>query len=80
MKKEEICKKEEFCISRTSKIYLLDDNNLLKIFNKPKELYEMDKFKYFLNYENKNFIFPFEFVYDDEYFYGYITKRVIGKT
>ena len=47
-----------------SKCYLLDDGNVLKIFNKPKSLYEMDNFKYFIKYSNDSFVFPFEFIYD----------------
>lgn len=63
-----------------SKCYLLDDGNVLKIFNKPKSLYEMDNFKYFIKYSNDSFVFPFEFIYDSRKFYGYIMREAPGKT
>ena len=47
---KEIGNKKFLGEGRMSKCYLLDDGNVLKIFNEPKNLYEMDNFKYFLQY------------------------------
>ena len=80
MKFEDIGKKEKFLIARTSTLYILEDGNLLKLFKNPRDLYEIDRFKYFLEYNNDSFIFPFEFIYDSNNFYGYITKRVYSNT
>lgn len=77
---KEITKKEIFKVSRMGTLYLLDNDNILKIFKEPKRLHEIDKYKYMLKYINESFIFPFEFIYDSEKFYGYITKRATGKT
>lgn len=63
-----------------SKCYLLEDGNVLKIFNRPKNLYEMEHFKYFIKYSNDSFVFPFEFIYDSGWFYGYIMKKAPGET
>ena len=78
MELKEIKNKQYFDKGRCSKSYLLEDGNVLKIFNNPKDLSEIDRFKYFLNFSNDNFIFPFEFIYDDKKFYGYITKFIKG--
>ena len=80
MKLREIGNKQFFDKGRLSKCYLLDDGNILKLFNQPKKLYEMDMFKYFLQYKNDSFIFPFEFIYDSRKFYGYIMPKAPGKT
>jgi len=60
--------------------YELQDGTVLKLFNEVRELSEIEKFKYMLKYANKSFLFPFEFVYDEEKFYGYITKKSLGLT
>ena len=61
-----------------SKCYELESGSVLKIFNKPQSLTEIDKFRYMLKYKNENFLFPIDFVYDDKKFYGYIVKKAIG--
>ena len=80
MRLEEIGKKEKFKVSRMARLYTLEDGNVLKLFKNSKELYEIDRYKYMLNYNNESFVFPFEFIYDSEKFYGYITKRVYADT
>lgn len=80
MELNEISKKELFVESRSANLYKLENGNIFKMFKKPKPVSEIDKFKYFLNYQNDSFVFPFEFIYDSEKFYGYITKYVKGET
>lgn len=80
MNLNEIGKKEEFIISKLSKLYILEDGNILKLFKNPRDVSEIDRYRYMLNYDNDNFVFPFEFIYDNRKFYGYITRRVNGKT
>ena len=80
MRLEEIGKKEKFKVSRMARLYILEDGNILKLFKNSKDLYEIDRYKYLLNYDNESFVFPFEFIYDSEKFYGYITKRVYADT
>lgn len=79
MNLREISNKKFFDKGSLSKCYLLEDGNILKIFNKTKGLGEMDNFKYFLKYSNDSIVFPFEFIYDAKKFYGYIMKRMPGK-
>ena len=55
-------------------------NNILKLFKNPRDLYDLERYKYFMNYQNDSFIFPFEFIYDSKKFYGYKTKRVYADT
>lgn len=62
-----------------SRCYLLEDGKVLKLFKRTRNLYEMDNFKYFLEYSNDSFVFPFEFIYDSRKFYGYIMKKAPGK-
>jgi len=76
----EIKNKKKFAVGRTAHLYLLEDGNILKLFKNTRDLYEIDRFKYMLNYDNDSFIFPFEFIYDSKKFYGYITKRALGKS
>lgn len=64
----------------TGKCFLLKDGTVFKKFNSPLDLSELERFKYFLNYKNDNFLFPFDFIYDNKKFYGYITKRALGDT
>jgi len=64
----------------TSKCFLLKNGTVFKQFNNPLDLSELERFKYLLNYKNDNFLFPFDFVYDNKKFYGYITKKALGDT
>ena len=76
MRLEEIGNKQKYKVSRMAKLFILDDDNILKLFKNPKEIYEIDRYKYMLNYDNESLVFPFEFIYDEKNFYGYITKRI----
>ncbi len=60
--------------------YDLGNGNALKLFNEAGDLSEIEKFKYLLNYKNESFLFPFDFIVDNELFLGYITKKSLGKT
>ena len=79
MKLEEIEKKEYIDKGDFSKCYDIGNHNVLKLFNNSMSIADIHKFKYLLKYRNESFLFPFEFVYDEENFYGYITKRSLGK-
>lgn len=78
MELKEIKNKHLFNKGRTARCYMLDNGNVLKLFNNAKSLIEIERFKYMLDYINDSFVFPFEFVYDSKKFYGYITKRAPG--
>ena len=65
---------------RSAKYYLLQDGNVFKQFNKPLNISDVERFKYFLNFENESILFPFDFVCDNKKFYGYVTKRAIEET
>ena len=80
MRLEEIGKRKKFKFCKMSKLYLLEDDKLLKLFKNPRDISELERYKYFMDYANDSFIFPFEFVYDSKKFYGYITKRVYADT
>lgn len=77
---EEFINKKKLDKGMTSQCYLLQNGNVFKQFNTPLNIKELDKFKYFLNFENENILFPFDFVYDTKKFYGYVTKRAFGQT
>ena len=64
----------------TAKCFLLQNGNVFKQFNSPLNISDVERFKYFLNFENENVLFPFDFVCDNKKFYGYVTKRAIGDT
>ncbi|MBQ2946386.1 MAG: hypothetical protein IJE04_00850 [Bacilli bacterium] len=64
----------------TAKCFLLKNGNVFKQFNSPLDISDVERFKYFLNFENENILFPFDFVYDNKKFYGYVTKRAMGQT
>ena len=64
----------------TAKCFLLQNGNVFKQFNNPLNISDVERFKHFLNFENKNILFPFDFVYDSKKFYGYVTKRAVGPT
>ena len=64
----------------TAKCFLLQNGNVFKKFNAPLSISDVERFKYFLNFENENILFPFDFVCDNKKFYGYVTRRAIGKT
>lgn len=80
MKLEEIGKKQFLGEGFMAKCYTLENGNVLKLFNNPMNVSEIDRFKYFLKYSNDTILFPFEFIYDENTFYGYITKRALGQT
>lgn len=79
MRLEEIEKKEYIDKGYHSKCYDIGNDRVVKLFNKCMPLSEIDKFKYLLKYKNESFLFPFDFVYDEENFYGYITQKSFGK-
>lgn len=64
----------------TAKCFLLQNGNVFKQFNSPLNISDVERFKYFLNFENENILFPFDFVCDNKRFCGYVTKRAIGDT
>lgn len=64
----------------TAKCFLLQNGNVFKQFNSPLNISDVERFKYFLNFQNENILFPFDFVCDNKRFYGYVTKRAIGDT
>ena len=80
MELNEIGKKKFLGKGEMAKCYLLEDGNVLKLFNCQRSIDEMEMFKHFMKYDNDSFVFPFEFIYDSEKFYGYITKFALGKT
>lgn len=59
--------------------YLMENGYVLKKFNIPLPIVDLDKFKYFLKYKNDSIMFPVSFIYDDIYLYGHISKRAFGK-
>lgn len=78
MNLETIGKKQFLGGGHFGKCYVLDNGMILKLYNESKNLSEIEKFKYFLKYKNENFLFPFDFIYDEELFYGHISKRSMG--
>ena len=64
----------------TAKCFLIQNGNVFKQFNSPLNISDVERFKYFLNFQNENILFPFDFVCDSKKFYGYVTKRAIGDT
>jgi len=66
MKLEEIEKKEYIDKGDFSKCYDIGNHNVLKLFNNSMSIADIHKFKYLLKYRNESFLFPFEFVYDEE--------------
>lgn len=65
---------------KNSKCYLLQTGEVFKQFKPAISPRDVEKFKYFLNYKNESFFFPFEFLCDGKEFYGYISKRALGQT
>jgi len=78
MRLEEVNKKEFIGRGVTGKCYRIDNGSILKIFHKPKGLYQLEKYHNFLKFKNESIYFPHEFIYDDDYFYGHLTKEVPG--
>lgn len=78
MKLEEIGKKTFLDKGQYGKCYILENGKVLKLYNTPKILSEINKFKYFLQYKNNSFLFPIDFVYDKELFHGYICNKSMG--
>lgn len=78
MRKEELIKKRKLGKGKTSICYEIQNQNVFNEFINPLNLSDVEKFKHFLKYENESFLFPFDFVYDEKYFYGYITKKARG--
>ena len=60
--------------------YDLKNGNALKLYGNVRSLVEIEKFKYMLKHANESFLFPFEFIFDEEHFLGYITKKSLGLT
>ena len=60
------------------KCYELENGNVLKIFNRPKSISELKKYKTFLNYKNETIVFPHEFVTTMTKLKGHISKKVYG--
>lgn len=65
---------------KSSKCYLLQTGEVFKQFKPAISPRDVEKFKYFLNYKNESFFFPFDFLCDGKKFYGYISKRALGQT
>ena len=80
MNLNDIDKKTYLNKGRCGVCYELQNGTVLKLFNEVKGISEIEKFKNMLKYKNQNFLFPFDFVYDEEKFYGYITKKSLGQT
>lgn len=64
----------------TAKCFLLQNGNVFKQFNTPLSISDVERFKYFFNFENESILFPFDFICDNKKFYGYITKKAFGET
>ena len=64
----------------TAKCFLIQNGDVFKQFNTPLNISDVGRFKYFLDYQNENILFPFDFIYDSKRFYGYVTKRAVGDT
>lgn len=79
MNLNDISKKEFIGQGFMAECYLLENGKVFKEFNDPLKISDIEKFKYFLNFKNENFVFPFEFIYDNKKFYGYITEKAKGK-
>lgn len=60
--------------------YDLKNGNALKLYGNVRSLFEIEKFKYMLKHKNESFLFPFEFVFDNEHFLGHISKKALGLT
>ncbi len=80
MNEEDFINKKLLKKGTTSKCFLLQNGNVFKQFNTHLSISDVERFKYFLNFENESILFPFDFIYDDKKFYGYVTKRAIGDT
>lgn len=78
MQKKEIGKKKFLGKGVLNKCYTLENGNVYKEFGKPLNLVEIDRFKYLLEYKNSSMAFPFDFVYGNKKFYGYITEKAPG--
>ncbi len=78
MQQKEIGKKKFLGNGKFNKCYTLENGNVYKEFGKPLNLVEIDRFKYLLEYKNSSMAFPFDFVYDNKMFYGYITEKAPG--
>lgn len=62
----------------TGVCYELSNGNVLKIFNKPKKISNLEKYKSFLDYKNHTVIFPHEFITSLSKFKGHISIRAEG--
>ena len=80
MNKEDFISKKLLKEGTTAKCFLLQNGNVFKQFKSPLSISDLERFKYFFNFENENILFPFDFVYDSKKFYGYVTKRALGQT
>ena len=64
----------------SSKCFTIQNGDVFKKFNNPLSICDVERFMYFLNFENESILFPFDFIYDNKKFYGYVTKRAFGQT
>ena len=78
MELKEIGNKKYLGKGACAKCYVLEDGTVFKKFNSPLRISDIDRFRYFLQYKNESFLFPFEFIYDNKKFYGYINKKADG--
>ena len=62
------------------KCYELKNGIILKKFKYPRDIEDIEKFKYFLEYQNDSFMFPFDFIYNKRNFHGYFCKKALGKS
>lgn len=79
MELNEIGKKKYLAKGSCAKCYVLENGNVFKKFNEPLNISEIENFRQLLKYKNDSFLFPFDFVYDDKNFYGYITENALCK-
>lgn len=79
MKIDDIKTKEKIGEGSYGICYLMDNDYVLKKLKKPLPVSDIDKFRYFLNYKNDSIMFPVNFIYDDIYLYGHISKRAYGR-
>ena len=80
MNLDEFLTKKPLNRGTTAKCFILKSGNVFKEFNNPLDISDVERFKYFLNYKNESFLFPFEFVCNNNKFYGYVTKKALGQT
>ena len=65
-------------IGANGKVYILNDMECLKVFDEPKDFYDVDKFRKFTTYEFETANMPKELVYIANVFSGYISDYIDG--